>query len=76
MKILNRAWHSRYLSIAALPAYACTPGIEAQPKPKKCAETIHRLADGGTRPKANELHTAKLLGAELRNPTRMRSWRL
>tara|TARA_R110000796_G_scaffold186168_2_gene303056 strand:- start:18407 stop:18676 length:270 start_codon:yes stop_codon:yes gene_type:complete len=67
MKILTGLAVAGLFSIAALPAYACTPE-EAQAKAEEVAETIHRLADGD-QAKANELHT-QLLGLQLRDPTR------
>jgi hypothetical protein len=67
MKILTGLALAGLFSIAALPAYACTPE-EAQAKAEEVAETIHRLADGN-QAKANELHT-QLLGLQLRDPTR------
>ncbi|MEH6500774.1 MAG: hypothetical protein V7751_15420 [Pseudoalteromonas distincta] len=67
MKILTGLALAGLFSIAALPAYACTPE-EAQAKAEEVAETIHRLADGD-QAKANELHT-QLLGLQLRDPTR------
>ena len=65
MKILTGLAVAGLFSIAALPAYACTPE-EAQAKAEEVAETIHRLADGD-QAKANEL---QLLGLQLRDPTR------
>ena len=67
MKILTGLAVAGLFSIAALPAYACTPE-EAQAKAEEVAEAIHRLADGD-QAKANELHT-QLLGLQLRDPTR------
>ena len=67
MKILTGLAIAGLFSIAALPAYACTPE-EAQAKAEEVAETINRLADGN-QAKANELHT-QLLGLQLRDPTR------
>ena len=72
MKILTGLAVAGLFSIAALPAYACTPE-EAQAKALlddavALEAAIHRLADGD-QAKANELHT-QLLGLQLRDPTR------
>lgn len=67
MKTFTRLALAGLFSIAALPAFACTPE-EAQAKAEEVAETIHRLADGD-QAKANELHK-QLLGLQLRDPTR------
>lgn len=67
MKLLTGLALAGLFSIAALPAYACTPE-EAQAKAEEAAATIHRLADGDPA-KANKLHS-QLLELQSRDPTR------